>query len=1005
MHSARKPVMKTSVALAVALIVAGLALVPGSRAQCDAKPKKRIKDKPIPNLLRNYKNGWKLTAEINDAKAKTTFYLEEYYNTKKKEGFLRYKEKAGTDINLYYISATKEIFVYSGIDCQVVDLASPPKEVQSLILQWQGFRRNFTILGPSALFARAWMSQNKELYYQGPGVPIRGIKSLEWAACFPGDTTPTRVWFADYFWDFGYGTFKSLPIRITSGSQTVDIMMMQSYQDDEDNVFKIPTGRGCKRLAPDLPGPPNFANMDFDFHAEIGYINPSTLGSIYVLSHLEIVRDEKNSLFSVVREYWESPQITFGTPLSGMKEVYDYSNGHVFRLFDHRPGTPLGPWCQIKTNHTMRPLIYLPDSNYINILDTILPTYETLKKASYLGIQDVRGLPAHTFELVTGPMSVGGAHLSHAILTYSFLADDEVMDTDVNQRNLPVRVAMIAYMTGKSQRYFYFFANIHDISTTIRNLNDKINVEGCYDEEDESKFTWLQLGFPVAKEQALIMQNIGDIKTKFLAELQRVTKLSPLRVPDILVDFTDNMVYVTVLVLGHPAIKDDYEEIQNMKIMEPEWTEGVITLEDCLKTCSSKNYEKCSAVSYCGSFCKTTTKPNARASGVLERSVECNTYVKTERSKQRNIVLTPDAIKAIQDAMRNSDFKFVVEDHDSWRAVTTLIAETIEFSTGGLHDVFGEVESGKRHTHQHGGNHPVGFTDSAVGERLKTTSELSQYMGSFSTEDCADICRDREDCIAFSSCLVNRECVITSETGPTARESEEQSDCTVFTKSFKSRFVELPGICYSFGARKYVNVSMANECAAMCLNEKDFVCKAFDFCRRTRKGKAMCRLQETNILDLGDPSAVDQSNAEMCSHFSRKHINDFRKEPSKRLKGSPHTVIKRVSEAECARQCWEASFPCDHFDHCTGTLDLGKGDCMLFDGTKGPFESVKSPVCNSYTYNGNKDRIQMARSPAELHSTSKAAGLSFFMVFLGIAIGAALLAAYGFYKTRQAARA
>lgn len=999
--------MKASLALAVTLVAAGLALIPASRAQCNAKPKKRIKDIPIPNLLLNYKRGWKLTAEINDASEKSTFYLEEYYNTKKKEGFLRFKEKAGGDINLYYISATKEIFLYSGIDCQVVDLASPPKQVQSLVLHWRSFRRNFTILGPSALFARAWMSQNKELYYQGRGDPIRGIKSRQWAACLPGDITPTRVWFADDYWDIGYGTFKSLPLRITSGSQTVDIMMMQPYQNDEDNVFGIPIGKGCKRLAPDLPGPPNFANMDLDFHAEIGYINPSTLGANYIMSHLEIVRDEKNSLFSVVREFWEAPQMSFGTPLSGMKEVYDYSNGHVFQLFDRRPGLKGALWCEIKTNHTMLPLIYLPDRNYLNILDTILPTYETLKKASYLGIQTVRGMPAHIYELVTGPMSVGGAHLSHAVLTYSFLAEDQVMDTDVNQKNLPVRVAMMAYITGKSQDFFYFFANIHDVSTTIRNMNEKINVEACYDEEDETKFTWLQLGFPVTKEQALIMENVGDVKTKFLAELQRVTKLSPLRVPDILVDFTGNMVYVTVLVLEHPAIKADYEEIQNMKIMEPEWSEGVITLEDCLKTCSSKNYEKCSAVSYCGSFCKTTTKPNARASGVLERSVECNTYVKTEDARKRNIVLTPDAIKAIQDAIRNSDFKFVVEDHESWRAVTTLIAETIEFSTGGLHDIFGELEPGKRHTHQQGGseNHPVGFTDSAVGERLKTTSELSQYVGALTTEDCADVCRDRADCIAFSSCLVNRECIITAETGPMAQESLEQSDCTIFTKSFKSRFVELPGICYSFGARKYVNVTMANECAAMCLNEKEFVCKAFDFCRRTRKGKAMCRLQETNILDLGDPSAVDQSNAEMCSHYSRKHISDYRKESSKRLKGAPHTVIKRVSEAECARQCWEASFNCDHFDHCAGTLDLGKGDCMLFDGTKGPFESVKSPICSTYTYNGNYGRLYRADSPAELHSNSKATGLSFFMVFLGIAIGASLLVAYGFYKARQAGRA
>ncbi|KAH7975263.1 hypothetical protein HPB49_025424 [Dermacentor silvarum] len=534
-------------------------------------------------------------------------------------------------------------------------------------------------------------------------------------------------------------------------------------------------------------------------------------------------------------------------------------------------------------------------------------------------------------------------------------------------------------------------------------LNKKLNVKNCY-QENESEFTWVQLGFPVSKHMVLLMINRANIKRRFMAELQRVTKLSPLRTPDVMIDFTENMVYITVLILGHPAISADYKEIQNKKIMEPDWSEGVITQGDCLKTCSSNQYKDCSAVSYCGSFCSTTTKKDVESAGVLENSVECNTFVKTERSRKRNIVLTRDAIGALEDALLNSEFKFIVQHLGSRVAVATLVAETIEYSTGGLRDVIGEKDPDLRHFHQQGLYLPKDFSEYGVGARLKTSASYGMHVGSFAAQDCADICRDREDCFAFSTCLASKQCVISTEARrPTYQDTEVQSDCTVFTKSFQSSFEELPGICYSFTARKYANVSQPAECAAMCLNEKEFVCKAFDFCTRSRKGKPVCRLQDKHILEVSDPADLDRSDAEKCSHYTRKHISDYRKDRMVRLLGTPRTVIKKVSEAECARQCWEASFPCDRFDHCTGKRELGKGDCLLYDGDKGPYGTVMSPICNSYRYTGNYDR-PVAKAPSALHSNAKATGLSFFMIFLGAGGAVAALFAYGFYKTRQARR-
>ncbi|XP_065281004.1 uncharacterized protein [Dermacentor albipictus] len=990
--------MKHFLVVAALLALAVLVILPTCQADCNAKLKKRIKSKPFPNLLKNYRNGWKLTGEISDTSDKSTFYLNEYYDSIAKEGFLRFKQAGGDDVNLYYISRTKELFVYKKRTCQVVDMQNPPEPVKALLFEWNTKRQNFTILGPSALFASGWASQGKGLYYQGPTEPIRGIKSQQWAICYPGDSEPTRFWFADDKWDMGYGTMKSLPLRITSGSQTVDVMMLQPYHDDQDSVLKIPSGKGCKRLAKDLPAPPNFSNLDLEFHVEMAFSNPTVLGSLHYLGHLEVIRNDRDDLLSVTGADWQSASKDEHAPLISMQKIYDFANGHVYSYVDSSGLVE----CKVEARDNVEPAIVFPDRSEVSLLDTILPTYDALSNASYLGIQEVRGMPVHTFELVTTAMPVGYANLTRAVITYSFLAENEFMDTSVNQRNLPVRVAMYAYVSNNDEPYFYFFANIHDITTEMRDLNEKLNVKKCYNEND-SEYTWVQLGFPVAKSMPLMMVNRANIKRGFLAQLQRATGLSPLRTPDVLIDYTENMVYITVLILGHPAISADYEPMPKMKIMEPEWTEGVITRDNCLKACSSKDYRNCSAVSYCGSVCATTTKANINASDVLVESDDCDTYVKTERSRRRNVVLTRDAISVLEDALRKSEFKFTVMHLNTRIAVATLVAETIEYSTGGLRDMIGELNPDSRHLHQRNRfQPPEGFSENLVVTVLRTSEPYAQYVGSFEPQDCADICRDREDCFAFSTCLVSRQCVVGTEARkPAFEETDFQADCTLYTKTYESKFEELPGICYSSAATKYVRATVTAECAAACLNEKEFVCKAFDFCLTPHEGKPACRLQDRSILEVDTSTDVDRSGAESCSHYTRKHISDYRKERRVRLLGTPRTVIKKVSEAECARQCWEASFRCDRFDHCAGKRELGKGDCLLYDGDKGPYGTVMSPVCNSYNYTGNYN-APVARAPEALHSNAKAAGLSFFMIFVGIGIVVAALFAYGFYKSRRA---
>ncbi|KAH8030477.1 hypothetical protein HPB51_007290 [Rhipicephalus microplus] len=422
---------------AVLAFTATLSILSTGQADCDAKPKKPVKPKAIPNLLQNYRDGWKLTAELNNADEKLTTYMVEYYDTETKQGFLSFKQNGLDDLNLFYISDTSELFVYQKGSCKVMDVQNPPDPVKSLVLRWRNWRQNSTILGPSALFARAWLAQSKELYYQGPAEPIRGIKSMQWAACYPEDDEPTRVWFADAIWEMGYGTEKSLPLRITTGPHTIDIMMMQPYVNDDDDVLKV-------------------------------------------------IRDDRDSILSVIGADWTAAKKNTGSSIANLQWIYDYANGHTYSYVD-RSGTY---GCKVDAQDNVRPVVKLPDKNEVNMMDTILPTYDVLKKASYLGIEDA------------------------------------IMDTSVNQRNLPIRVAMYAYVNKMTQPYFYFFANIHDITTEVRDLNKKLNVKNCYNEED-SDYTWVQLGFPGKKEENKVENPKKQIKivlhsSKNKAEIQRL---------------------------------------------------------------------------------------------------------------------------------------------------------------------------------------------------------------------------------------------------------------------------------------------------------------------------------------------------------------------------------------------------------------------------------------------------------------------------------------------------
>lgn len=80
-----------------------------------------------------------------------------------------------------------------------------------------------------------------------------------------------------------------------------------------------------------------------------------------------------------------------------------------------------------------------------------------------------------------------------------------------------------------------------------------------------------------------------------------------------------------------------------------------------------------------------------------------------------------------------------------------------------------------------------GFDTTRLGVHVKPEAAAAVHVGTFALEDCADICRDRDDCLAFSSCLVTNECVLSTERTPSADTVETQTACSIFSSESAAR--------------------------------------------------------------------------------------------------------------------------------------------------------------------------------------------------------------------------
>ncbi|CAN7984274.1 unnamed protein product, partial [Ixodes hexagonus] len=602
-------------------------------------------------------------------------FLTEYFDTQTNQGFIEFKSD-GAFQKIYYRNDTEEIFMYNETSCQTLSLSNIPEGLESMVLRTKGY----TIIGASGLFISPLLADGYKSAYQGPADDVRGIHTEKWSTCFVNETEPFDIFFSDPTADLGYGTNTSVPVRIQQGKETTDIMMMGPYENDTDNVFKIPIGLGCTRLAKNLPKPPDLSKVTLEFHSELTFSTPTRNGSYSYMSHLDIIYNTEKQLFSYILEPWESAvPVDPSLPHEPSQEIWDAKNGLVYKQGKKNDR----PYCAITSQSNYSLKVDLPDKNSANMLELIFLDYDVLQDASYLGQHIVRGIPSETFEISTGRIPANVTSFTRATITYHYLPEKRYYGSIISKKSLPIKVSVQTFILqdGQERPHFTLVANIHDISTSMEGLNKKLNVVGCY-KNVESSTTWAQIGFPVLDGLLLLAQRTPYIKHLFLEKLFSVSSLSPLRVPRVMVDFTSNMIHVTALILERPNLKGDFMEKKNFALKVSDFSETAITLDDCLKLCLSNDYADCSIASYCGASCYTSRTTAADKVTALKKTAGCNAYIKKQPSNSKSLPLTRDALATVEDVVKKSEFVLFVDAGDEITKVSplTLIAESMDDS-------------------------------------------------------------------------------------------------------------------------------------------------------------------------------------------------------------------------------------------------------------------------------------------------------------------------------------
>ncbi|OQR74937.1 hypothetical protein BIW11_00868 [Tropilaelaps mercedesae] len=535
------------------------------------------------------------------------------------------------------------------------------------------------------------------------------------------------------------------------------------------------------------------------------------------------------------------------------------------------------------------------------------------KNSYFIGETIIRGIPADVWETIGD-----GTDISDVARLYFSKPNVAISENNQPEHQILLRVeikTMNASQIDAVSVYDYY------MTTEDSEFSKNFNIEDC---QSTSQYVEMIL-FPNAPLNVplfLISNAIDQLTRDTRANLLKVTKISPLRLPYLYLDMQeDGRVIVTAKILEAPQYLSSFLQIEgNFGIPKERTPEHSQTPEGCAELCIKSKGSQCEAMLICGTDCYIISSKNA-SSWNTTKPEKCTAYTKAQG-------VTEFVYRRLDEVTDELEYLLPRDP--------TLFRTTVEWMPGTI------TTFSAREFHAHLRQFDDESDDGTYRRQLTGKSIDPQHPASLAVDNVATVGECYRECIkdtkvpcaSFSICDNVRasKCVLSSLNifNSTTLSSEQNnatmeasSECAIYTVSYLRQFEHLPGKTRVSITEVAEPGDSAGECALLC-RQMNFTtltqCRSFNFCPMTKT----CTFYDTHYAFETHNDVVFVNDTD-CDHYALHFIADYAATGKFRLK-NPITTLTKLSPDECAKHCSEeVDGRCKSFSYCDGAT------CYLYN--------------------------------------------------------------------------
>ncbi|KAG9509206.1 hypothetical protein GZH46_02284 [Fragariocoptes setiger] len=288
-----------------------------------------------------------------------------------------------------------------------------------------------------------------------------------------------------------------------------------------------------------------------------------------------------------------------------------------------------------------------------------------------------------------------------------------------------------------------------------------------------------------------------------------------------------------------------------------------------------------------------------------------------------------------------------------------------------------------------------GLTDPAASNDIHQQQQQQLTLtGSYTFDQCVQICSHEPQCGSFSYCSLEQQCIVAYHTLKRDIEQYSVTDgtCLIAQRNYLPRYTQFVlnsseplggndndnGNCQTRNEtrqfKRKISPSDASLCASECSYEHQFHCVAFDYCAHTNtcylhsdrnvtqkllSGAFMHQSTSTNVAmnatttTSTNGSQLAMKSVEQCWHYVRGALADFDSHNQQRFSVLDEDTIVRDTNIDSVDQCADECMlhiDCVHFQYCydpnndsqTCSLRMSTSDDSGGDATSGPAAAAEN---------------------------------------------------------------